>query len=73
MDQDEESGTSYDGSDAEYDYELREEREGRKQVKLRECKGKEREREIERIREEEVRAAYKSLSKAEKERKMIPI
>lgn len=73
IDKDDESERSYDGSDADYYYELKEEREERKQEKLRERKEKEQEREMERTKEEEVRAAYRSLNKAEKERKTIPV
>ncbi|KAK3934240.1 hypothetical protein QBC46DRAFT_400360 [Diplogelasinospora grovesii] len=73
IDKDDESERSYDGSDADYYYELKEEREERKQEKLRERKEKERVREMERTKEEEVRAAYRSLKKAKKERKMAPV
>jgi hypothetical protein len=73
MDEDDESGRSYDGSDAEYYYELKEEREERKHEKGQERKEKEREQEMERTKEEEVYAAYRSLNRAEKERKTIPI
>lgn len=68
-----ESERSYDGSDADYYYELKEEREERKQEKLRGRIAKNREREMESAKEEEVRAAYRSLLKAEKELKTIPI
>ena len=73
MDEDDESERSYDGSDADYYYELKEERDERKQEKLRERKEKERQRDIEKTKEEEVRVAYRSLNKAEKERKTIPV
>ena len=73
IDEDDESERSYDGSDADYYYELKEEREERKQEKLREQKEKEREREMERTMEEEVRAAYRSLNTAENEGKIIPV
>ncbi|KAK4154790.1 hypothetical protein C8A00DRAFT_42474 [Chaetomidium leptoderma] len=56
-----ESDRSYDGSDADYYYELKEEREERKLEKLQQRREKERERERERIKEEEVCAAYRSL------------
>jgi hypothetical protein len=70
---DDESERSYDGSDADYYYELKEERVERKQEKLRERKKKERQQDIEKTKEEEVHAAYRSLNKAEKERKTIPV
>lgn len=70
--EDDETGRSYDGSDADYYYELKEERIARKQEKLRELREKERQRDIEKTKEEEVRAAYESL-KAQNERKTIPI
>jgi hypothetical protein len=73
MDEDDESERSYDGSDAECYYELKEEREARKQEKLGERKAKEHEQEMERTKEEEVRAAYRSLNPTEKEGKPIPI
>ncbi|KIW41795.1 uncharacterized protein PV06_05408 [Exophiala oligosperma] len=72
MGEDDGSERSYDGSDADYYYELKEERDERKQAKLRERKEKERQRDIEKTREEEVRVAYRSLNKAEKERKTVP-
>lgn len=68
-----ESERSYDGSDADYYYELKEERKERKQEKLRERIAKNCELEMESAKEEEVRAAYRSLLKAEKELKTIPI
>ncbi|KAK3942586.1 hypothetical protein QBC46DRAFT_379489 [Diplogelasinospora grovesii] len=72
IDEDDESERLYDGFNADYYYELKEERKERKQEKLRERKEKERVREIKRIKEKEVRAAYRSLNKAEKERKIAP-
>ncbi|ROT42226.1 hypothetical protein SODALDRAFT_374580 [Sodiomyces alkalinus F11] len=72
-DMDDESERSYDGSDADDYYELKEEREERKWEKLRERKEKDPEQQIERTKEEEVRAAYGSFRKAEKEHKTIPI
>lgn len=71
MDEEDESERSYDGSDAGYYYELKEEREERKQEKLREQKEKERQRDIERTKEEEVRVAYRSLNKAERKGQTI--
>jgi hypothetical protein len=65
MDEDDESETSYDGSDADYYYELKEERNEKKHEKLRERKEKERQRDIEKTMEEEVHVAYRSLNKAE--------
>lgn len=61
------------GSDADYNYELNEEREERKQAKMREQKEKERQLDTEKAKEEEVRTAYRFLSKAEKERKAISV
>ena len=64
--EEEESERSYDGSDADYYYELKEAREERKQEKLRERKAKESQREVEKNKEDEVRTAYRSLDTAEK-------
>lgn len=73
MDGDDESERSYDGSDADYYYKLKEECEERKQEKLQERKEKERHRDIEKTKEEEIRAAYRSLNKAEKEGRTIAV
>ncbi|KAH8588756.1 hypothetical protein B0O99DRAFT_655799 [Bisporella sp. PMI_857] len=73
MDDDGESERSYDGSDADYYYELKEDREERKQQKLQERKRRERERDIEVAKEEEVRTAYRSLKKDEKESGSIAV
>jgi hypothetical protein len=62
------SERSYDGSDADEYYELKEEREERKEEKLRERKEKDRQRDIERAKEEEGRVAYESLNKEEEGR-----
>lgn len=63
------SERSYNGSDAGYYYELKDEREERKQqlrdMKERERTERERLREFEGIKEKEVQAAYKSLQQAE--------
>ncbi|EXJ91945.1 hypothetical protein A1O3_00495 [Capronia epimyces CBS 606.96] len=72
MGEDDGSERSYDGSDADYYYELKHERDERKQVKLKERKEKERQRDRENTKEEEVRVAYRSLSEARKERKRVP-
>jgi hypothetical protein len=68
-----ESDRSYDGSDADYYYELKEEREERKQEKLQEREEKESQREFEKNKEDEVRTVYRSLDTAEKEGKTNPI
>ncbi|RMZ87475.1 hypothetical protein DV736_g5298, partial [Chaetothyriales sp. CBS 134916] len=65
------SDRSYDGSDADHYYELKGEREERKQEKLQERIAKDRARQMESAKEEEVRAAYQSLLKAENEHKTI--
>ncbi|KAF3062541.1 hypothetical protein CFAM422_010585 [Trichoderma lentiforme] len=70
------SERSYNGSDADYYYELKDEREERKQ-ELREMKKEEREekervRKAEGVKEEEVRAAYKSLQQAESKGQLLP-
>ncbi|KAK3938087.1 hypothetical protein QBC46DRAFT_390930 [Diplogelasinospora grovesii] len=65
INKDNELERSYDGFNADYYYELKEEREERKQEKLRE--------QIERTKEEEVRAVYRSFKKAKKERKIALI
>lgn len=70
---DDESERSYDGSDADYYYELKEQREERKREKLEERKEKDREVELVRTKEEEVRRAYKLLRKAKKEHNTIPV
>ncbi|KAK4232752.1 hypothetical protein C8A03DRAFT_39621, partial [Achaetomium macrosporum] len=70
---DDESERSYEGSDADYYYELKEEREERKREKLQERKRKDRQVEIERAKEEEVRAAYRALKQTEEGQKTIPI
>ncbi|KAH8777593.1 hypothetical protein F5883DRAFT_696237 [Diaporthe sp. PMI_573] len=70
--EDEESERLYDGSDAYHYYGLKEEREGRKREKLKEREDKERQFILERGKEEEVRVAYKSLRKAERERTTTP-
>lgn len=71
--EDDESERSYDGSDADYYYELKEEREERKREMLEEQLDKERDKkrrfEFERSKEEEVRAAERSLRKVQKERR----
>ncbi|KAL1853987.1 hypothetical protein Daus18300_011576 [Diaporthe australafricana] len=72
-DPDEESERSYEGSDADDYYDLKKEREERKWEKLQERMEKDRVLELERSKEEEVRAAYKSLRKAEKEHRTIPV
>ncbi|PON20048.1 hypothetical protein TGAM01_v211092 [Trichoderma gamsii] len=63
------SERSYNGSDADYYYELKHEREERKQqlrdMEVEEKEEKERLRESESVKEEEVQAAYKSLQQAE--------
>ncbi|KAJ0109339.1 hypothetical protein J7T55_000264 [Diaporthe amygdali] len=68
-----ESERSYDGSDADYYHDLKEEREERKREKLQERVEKEREQGFERTKEEQVCAAYKSLRKIRKEHKTIPV
>lgn len=72
-DESEESERSYNGSDADCYYELKGEREERKREKLRERKQKERARDMETAKEEEVRAAYRSFKKARKEGETTPI
>ncbi|KIW15233.1 hypothetical protein PV08_05278 [Exophiala spinifera] len=72
MDDNGDSERSYDCSDADHYYELKEERDEMEQENLRERKEKGRQRDIEKTEEEEVRVAYRSLNKAEKERKTIP-
>ncbi|PNP58881.1 hypothetical protein THARTR1_01129 [Trichoderma harzianum] len=63
------SERSYNGSDADYYYELKDEREERKQqlrdMEAEEKEEKERWRKSESLKEEQVRAAYKSLQQAE--------
>lgn len=71
--EDEESERSYDGSDAGDYYALKREREERKWEKLQEREDKDGELEFERSKEEEVRSAFKSLRKARKEHRTIPI
>lgn len=70
VDEDVESERSYDGSDAHYYYELKEQREERKrellQEKLRQQKEQKRLRELETAKEAEVRAAFTSLKRAKK-------
>lgn len=66
-DDESDSERSYDGSDADYYYELKEEREERKQEKLEERKEKEQLLEIEKTMEDEVCAAHRSLDAAEEE------
>ncbi|AEO57899.1 hypothetical protein MYCTH_2304632 [Thermothelomyces thermophilus ATCC 42464] len=68
-----ESERSYNGSDADYYYELKDKREERKQEKLRERKEKEQQREIEKTKEDEVCAADRCLDTAEKGRETIPV
>lgn len=72
-DDDNDSERSFQGSEADYYYELKEEREERKLEKLEDRKEKARLIEFDKTKEEEVRAAYKSLQKAEKKHKTIPI
>lgn len=73
MDKDDVSQRSYDGSDAGCYYDMKYEREERKREKLQERKEKEEQQEMERIKEEEVDATERTLSRAEKERKTISI
>ncbi|KAG8163049.1 hypothetical protein KVR01_007527 [Diaporthe batatas] len=69
----EESEKSYDGSDADCYYDWKEQREERKREKLEERKAEEKLLELEKSKEEEVRAAYKSLRKAEKKNNTTPV
>lgn len=70
---DDESERSYDGPDADFYYDLKAEREERKWEKLQDREDKDRELEFERSKEQEVRSAFKSLRKARKEHRTIPI
>lgn len=71
-DADMESERSYDGKEADYYYELKEEREERKREKLEKRKVVDRERELQWAKEDEFDAAYESLEAAEEEGKTIP-
>ncbi|KAL6825808.1 hypothetical protein J3E69DRAFT_380914 [Trichoderma sp. SZMC 28015] len=70
------SERSYNGSDADYYYELKDQREERKQdlreMKMQEREEKERVRKAESIKEEEVKAAYKSVQQAESKGQPLP-
>ncbi|KAK4139212.1 uncharacterized protein C8A04DRAFT_40907 [Dichotomopilus funicola] len=66
VDEDGESERSYNGSDADYYYELKEEREERKRELLREQKERKEQRDMEKAKEAEVRAVFKSVKRAKK-------
>lgn len=61
---DEESERSYDGSDADYYYELKDEREERKRELLQRRREIQQKLEFEKSKKDEVNAAYKSFKKA---------
>ena len=69
---DDESERSYDGSDADHYCGMKAEREERKLYKLEEREKKNGLEELERTKEEEVRVAYTSLRKVEKEHRALP-
>jgi hypothetical protein len=74
---DEESEKSFNGPDAEYNYELKDEREERKRELMQLRKQKEKQMEFEKSKEDEVKAAYvkfkKARRRARKKGKTMPI